>query len=46
MLLSERFGALAENSEAKRSPEVEKFRSDIRTKIQGEGGGTETKKKK
>jgi uncharacterized membrane protein YqiK len=47
MLLSERFGALAEKGGGEvRSPEVDKFRSEIRAKIQGESGPAPAKKKK
>ena len=47
MLLSERFGALANaGGEPARTPEVEKFRTEIRTKMAGESGEAQTKKKK
>jgi len=36
MLLSDRFGALAEKAQGARSPDAEKFRQEIRQKITGE----------
>jgi uncharacterized membrane protein YqiK len=46
MLLSERFGALADKGDEVRSPEVDKFRSEIRARIQGESSPGQAKKKK
>ncbi len=46
MLLSERFGALAENVQGQRSPEAEKLRSEIRQKMMGEGKPDDKTKKK
>ncbi|HEX2698400.1 MAG TPA: SPFH domain-containing protein [Anaerolineales bacterium] len=46
MLLSDRFGALAENAQSERSPEAEKFRQDIRQKIAGEVKPEDKTKKK